>query len=48
MKLPDVQERYAGLGVFTAHTPPERVTELMKVETPQMGKVLKAAGVEPE
>ncbi len=48
MKLPDVQERYAGLGVFTGHTTPERVTELMKAETPQMGKVLKAAGVEPE
>jgi tripartite-type tricarboxylate transporter receptor subunit TctC len=48
MKLHDVQERYAGLGVFTGHTAPERVTELMKIESPQMGKVLKAAGVEPE
>ena len=48
MKLPDVQEKYAGLGVFTAHTAPERVMELVRLETPRMGKVLKAAGVEPD
>ncbi len=48
MKLPDVQEKYAGLGVFTVHTAPERVMELVKLETPRMGKVLKAAGVEPD
>ena len=48
MKLPDVQERYAGLGIFTAHTTPERVMELVKLEAPQIGKVLKAAGVEPD
>jgi hypothetical protein len=34
--------------VFTVHTTPERVTQLIKIETPQIGKVLKAAGVEPE
>jgi tripartite-type tricarboxylate transporter receptor subunit TctC len=48
MKLPDVQERYATLGLSTLHTPPERVTEWVKQETPVMGKVLRAAGVEPE
>ena len=48
MKLPDVRERYAGLGVFTAHTTPERVLELVRIETPRIGKVLKAAGVEPD
>ena len=48
MKLPDVQVRYAGLGIFTAHTTPERVMELVKLEAPQIGKVLKAAGVEPD
>lgn len=48
MKLPDVQEKYAGLGVFTVHTTPERVLELVRFESPQMGKVLKAAGVEPD
>ncbi len=48
MKLPDVQEKYAGLGVSTVHTPPERVLELVRIESPQMGKVLRAAGVEPD
>jgi tripartite-type tricarboxylate transporter receptor subunit TctC len=48
MKLPDVQEKYAGLGVFTVHTAPGRVMELVRIETPKMSKVLKAAGVEPD
>jgi tripartite-type tricarboxylate transporter receptor subunit TctC len=48
IKLPEVQERYATLGLFTVHTPPERVLEWVKQETPLMGKVLRAAGVEPE
>ena len=48
MKQPDVQERYASLGIFTVHTAPERVTELIKIETPRIGKVLRAAGVQPE
>jgi tripartite-type tricarboxylate transporter receptor subunit TctC len=48
VKLPDVQEKYAGLGVFTVHTTPERVMELVRIETPKMGKILKAAGVEPD
>jgi tripartite-type tricarboxylate transporter receptor subunit TctC len=48
LKLPDVQEKYAGLGVFTVHTTPERVLELVRIETPKMSKVLKAAGVEPD
>jgi tripartite-type tricarboxylate transporter receptor subunit TctC len=48
MKLPDVQEKYVGLGVFTVHTTPEHVLELVRIESPKMGKVLKAAGVEPD
>jgi len=48
LKQPDVQERYAALGVITAHSTPEQVTEMIKTESPAMGKVLKAAGVEPE
>jgi tripartite-type tricarboxylate transporter receptor subunit TctC len=48
MKLPDVREKYAGLGVATVHTVPERVLELVRSEGPKMGKVLKAAGVEPD
>ncbi len=48
LKQPDVQERYAALGVITAHSTPEQVTEMIRTESPAMGKVLKAAGVEPE
>jgi tripartite-type tricarboxylate transporter receptor subunit TctC len=48
MKLPDVQQKYAELGVFTEHSAPERVLEIVKVNSPQMGKILKAAGVQPE
>jgi tripartite-type tricarboxylate transporter receptor subunit TctC len=48
MKMSDVQERYASLGVFTAHTTPEAVIERIKTDTPEFGKVLRAAGVEPE
>jgi tripartite-type tricarboxylate transporter receptor subunit TctC len=48
MKLPDVQEKYAGLGVFPMHTTPERVLELLRIESPQMARVLKAAGIQPE
>ena len=48
MKLPDVQEKYASLGVLAIHSTPEKVTEYIKVQTPQMAKILKAAGVEPE
>jgi tripartite-type tricarboxylate transporter receptor subunit TctC len=48
IKLPDVQEKYSGLGIAAAHSTPEQVTEMIKTESPQMGKVLKAAGVEPE
>lgn len=48
MKLPDVQEKYAELGVFTQHSAPERVLELVKLGAPQMAKVLRAAGIKPE
>jgi tripartite-type tricarboxylate transporter receptor subunit TctC len=48
MKLPDVQEKYAGLGISTAYSTPQKVTEYIKVQTPQMAQILKAAGVEPE
>jgi len=48
MKSPDIQERYATMGIFTAHTTPERVTEIMKEGAKQMGAVVKAAGIQPE
>jgi tripartite-type tricarboxylate transporter receptor subunit TctC len=48
VKLPDVQQKYTGLGLFPMHTTPERVLEMVRLESPQMAKVLKAAGIEPE
>ena len=48
MKQVDVQEKYAALGVFPAHSTPERVMEIVKLESPQMAQILKAAGVKPE
>ena len=48
MNQRDIQERYANLGIFRVHTTPERVMELVRIESPLIGKVLKAAGVEPE
>ena len=48
VKLPDVLEKYASLGVSTEHSTPQYVTEKIKTDTQQFAKVLKAAGVEPE
>jgi len=48
MKQPDVLERYGTLGVNPVHTAPEQVMAMVREESPQIGKVLKAAGVEPE
>ena len=48
MKLPEVQERYASLGVFTEHSTPQQVTERMKSDLQEFAKILKAAGVEAE
>ena len=46
--LPDVQERYASLGMTPVHSTPQRVTELIREDTQKFGPILKAAGVEPE
>ncbi|HKA38726.1 MAG TPA: tripartite tricarboxylate transporter substrate-binding protein, partial [Burkholderiales bacterium] len=48
LKMPDVRERYATLGILTVHSTPERVLEQVREESPRVAKVLKAAGVEPE
>jgi len=48
VKLPEVQERYAALGVFTEHGTPREVTERMKSDLQEFAKILKAAGVEAE
>ena len=46
--LPDVQERYASLGMTPAHSTPQQVTELIRSDTQKFGPILKAAGVDPE
>jgi tripartite-type tricarboxylate transporter receptor subunit TctC len=46
--LADVREKYASLGVETEHSTPQQVTERIKAETLESGRILKAAGVEPE
>ena len=48
MKMPDVVDRYTGLGIATAHTTPQRVIEMARAERPVIEKILKAAGLEPE
>jgi tripartite-type tricarboxylate transporter receptor subunit TctC len=48
LKQPEVLEMYSALGLFPAHSTPERVLELVKLESPEMAKILKSAGVEPE
>jgi tripartite-type tricarboxylate transporter receptor subunit TctC len=48
MKAPDVQDRYANLGLVPLHSTPERVVELVKTGTVQMAQVVKAAGIQPE
>jgi tripartite-type tricarboxylate transporter receptor subunit TctC len=48
IELPDVQERYASLGMTPAHSTPQQVLELIRTDTQKFGPILKAAGVEPE
>jgi tripartite-type tricarboxylate transporter receptor subunit TctC len=48
VKLPDVLEKYASLGVTPEHSTPEYVFERMNAEAPRLAAVLKAAGIEPE
>jgi tripartite-type tricarboxylate transporter receptor subunit TctC len=48
VKLPEVQERYASLGVFTEHSAPHQVTERIRSDLQEFAKILKAAGIEAE
>ena len=48
VKLPDVREKYASLGVSPEHSTPGFVFERMKAEAPRIARAMKAAGVEPE
>jgi tripartite-type tricarboxylate transporter receptor subunit TctC len=48
MKSPDVAEKFANLGLTPLHSTPERIAELVKTAMPQMGQVIKSAGIKPE
>ncbi len=48
MKAPDVQEKFASLGLVPLHSTPERMTELVRTGAAKMGQVVKAAGIQAE
>lgn len=48
VKLADVQERYASLGVSTEHSTPQQVTQRTRADLQEYAAILKAAGVEAE
>ncbi len=48
MQLNDVRETLGKLGVAPIHSTPNKVAETIRSESPLMGKILKAAGVEAE
>jgi tripartite-type tricarboxylate transporter receptor subunit TctC len=48
IQRPEIRERFTDLGVFTVHTTPERMLEMIKNEAPEMQKYLQMAGVQPE
>ncbi len=48
LRQPDLIERYSALGISTHFTSPEGVLERIRRDSPEFGKVLRAAGVQPE
>ena len=48
MKVTEVQQKYAELGVSTEHGSPGELAEAIQTRSAQMAKVLKAAGVQRE
>jgi tripartite-type tricarboxylate transporter receptor subunit TctC len=48
LEQPHIREKYTSLGLFPVHSTPERVLERIKLESPQMAKILEAAGVQPQ
>jgi tripartite-type tricarboxylate transporter receptor subunit TctC len=48
MQMPDVLDKYTRLGISIDYGTPEAVTAKIVRQTPRMGQILKAAGVEPE
>ncbi len=48
MKQPDVQEKFAAMGVFTRYSTPEQMSDTIRQGTAQMREIVKAAGIQPE
>jgi tripartite-type tricarboxylate transporter receptor subunit TctC len=48
MRNPDVQAKYTELGVATVHGTPAQVSEFIKARSVEVGRILKAVGIEPE
>ncbi|MSQ21641.1 MAG: tripartite tricarboxylate transporter substrate binding protein [Betaproteobacteria bacterium] len=48
LRMPEVIERMGSLGVAPMHSTPQAVTERIHRDSPEFGKILKAAGVQPE
>lgn len=42
--LPDVRERYAGLGLEAVGSTPEKFAEIIKVDADKLGKIIKSTG----
>ena len=48
LKLPDVRERFAGLGTDIHGTTPEEFAVQIRSDTAKFGKVIKAANIKVE
>ena len=48
VKLPDVLDKYAALGVNAEHSTPQQVTERIRADSQEFARLMKAAGIEPE
>ena len=48
MASTEVRDAYARLGVTTLHSAPAKVPETVRAQAPQMARILKASGIEPE
>ena len=46
--LPDVKQRYNDLGIVPMHSSPERMLDVVRIEIPQMAKILAAIGLKSE
>ena len=48
LRAPEVVAKYADIGLNVEYSNPQAVIALAKKQLPEMGQILKAAGVEPE